>query len=82
MIDSWIDIPNLQTVDLPKSFIKVKSKSITSMLVIINEWIDISPILDDMVQISDSTNNMCSTAATGNYYCATVTSNYNCTTFL
>ena len=50
MIDYWIDIPNLQTVDLPRygdcySFQFAFSKSITSICMNINEWIDVSPIL-------------------------------------
>ena len=53
MIEYWIDIPNLQTVDLPGSFRHVQSKSITSIIMNMNEWIDVSPILDDLVQISN-----------------------------
>ena len=49
MIESWIDIPNLQTVDLPNSFEEVKSKSITSICMNMNEWIDVSPILANLV---------------------------------
>ena len=45
MIESWIDIPNLQTVNLPGSFRYVQSKSITSICMNMYEWIDISPIL-------------------------------------
>ena len=48
--DCWIDIPNLQTVDLPDSFWYVKSKSITSICMNMNEWIDVSPILADKTQ--------------------------------
>ena len=47
MIESWIDIPNLQTVDLPGSFLTVQSKSITSICMNMNEWIDVSPKLAD-----------------------------------
>ena len=54
MIESWIDIPNLQTVNLPFSFQSVKSKSITSICMNMNEWIDVSPILADMVRIQVS----------------------------
>ena len=53
MIESWIDIPNLQTVHLYGSFQFVKSKSITSIYMNNNEWIDVSTILDDLVQISN-----------------------------
>ena len=53
MIEYWIDIPNLQTIDLPNSFQIVQSKSITSICMnIINEWIDVSPILEDFFKIS------------------------------
>ena len=51
MIEWWIDIPNLQTVDLPWSFYHVKSKSITSICMNMNEWIDVSPILADLAVI-------------------------------
>ena len=53
MIESWIDIPNIQTVSLPGSFRYVQSKSITSIYMNNNEWIDVSTILDDLVQISN-----------------------------
>ena len=49
----WIDIPNLQTVHLPDSFGIVKSKSITSICMNMIEWIDVSPILADLVQIKN-----------------------------
>ena len=49
--DSWIDIPNLQTVNLPDSFEYVQTKSITSICMNMNEWIDVSPILANLVQI-------------------------------
>ena len=45
----WIDILNLQTVHLPDSFEYVKSKSITSIYMNMNEWIDVSPILANKV---------------------------------
>ena len=51
MIESWIDIPNLQTVNLPDSFEYVQTKSITSICMNMNEWIDVSPILANLVQI-------------------------------
>ena len=51
MIEWWIDIPNLQTVNLLDSFEKVESKSINSICMNMNEWIDVSPILADLVQI-------------------------------
>ena len=60
MIEWWIDIPNLQTVKLPShgtywyyngSFEKVQSKSIDSICMNMNEWIDVSPILADLVKI-------------------------------
>ena len=56
MIEWWIDIPNLKTVDLPGSFAlgrpfaDVKSKSITSSLMNNSERIDVSPILADKTQ--------------------------------
>ena len=49
MIESWIDIPNLQTVKLPNTFQYVHSKSITSIIMNMNEWIDVSPILADIL---------------------------------
>ena len=49
MIESWIDIPNLHTVNLPDSFEYVRSKSITSIYLNMNEWIDVSPILADLL---------------------------------
>ena len=52
MIESWIDIPNIQTVNLPGSFRYVESKSITSIYMNNNEWIDISTILAKLVKIS------------------------------
>ena len=54
MIEWWIDIPNLQTVNLPNSFQHVESKTITSICMNMNEWIDVSPILADMVRIQVS----------------------------
>ena len=57
MIEWWIDIPNLQTVDLPYSFKHVQSKSITSICMNMNEWIDVSPILADLVEISITIHN-------------------------
>ena len=51
MIEWWIDIPNLQTVNLPHSFREVKTKSITSIDMNNNEWIDVSTILADRVKI-------------------------------
>ena len=57
MIESWIDIPNLQTVDLPNSFKRVQSKSITSICMNMNEWIDVSPILATLVGIGNRINN-------------------------
>ena len=49
MIEYWIDIPNLKTVHLPWSFKYVESKSITSICMNMNEWIDISTILEDLI---------------------------------
>ena len=49
MIESWIDIPNLQTVHLPGSFRYVHSKSIDSIFMNMNEWIDASPRLADLL---------------------------------
>ena len=49
MIEWWIDIPNLKIVDLPRSFEYVESKSITSICMNMNEWIDVSPILANLV---------------------------------
>ena len=54
MIESWIDIPNLRTVDLPNSFRNVESKSITSICMNMNEWIDVSPILANLLPITYS----------------------------
>ena len=51
MIEYWIDIPNLQTVNLPESFEKIQSKSITSICMNMNEWIDVSPKLADLADI-------------------------------
>ena len=51
MIDYRIDIPNLQTVNLPSSFQYIQSKSITSIDMNMNECIDVSPILADLVKI-------------------------------
>ena len=48
MIESWIDIPNLQTVHLPNSFHYVQSIETTSICTNMNEWIDISTVLDDL----------------------------------
>ena len=45
MIESWIDIPNLQTVKLFSSFEYVQFKSITSICINMNKWIDVSSIL-------------------------------------
>ena len=47
MIEWWIDIPNLQIVHLPESafgspFESVQSKSITSIYMNMNEWIDVN----------------------------------------
>ena len=58
MIEWWIDIPNLQTVSFPDydnpwalypTFGNVQTKSITSIFINMNEWIDISPILADLI---------------------------------
>ena len=49
MIEWWIDIPNLQTVHLPISFGDVRIKSITSICLNMNEWIDVSSILADLL---------------------------------
>ena len=57
MIESWVDIPNLQTVDLPNSFLGVKTKSITSICVNMNEWIDVSSILADLFKLSITIDN-------------------------
>ena len=50
MIESWIDIPNLQTVELPRSFTNVQtiSASVTSILLSFHKWIDVSPILANL----------------------------------
>ena len=57
MIEWWIDIPNLQTVDLPYSFHSVQSISITSIYMNMNEWIDVSPILADLFKVSVTIHN-------------------------
>ena len=49
MIESWIDIPNLRTVLLLWSFEYVVSTSITSICMNMNEWIDVSPILANLL---------------------------------
>ena len=54
MIEWWIDIPNLQTVHLPYSFEKIKSKSITGIYMNMNEWIDVSTILANLVPLIPS----------------------------
>ena len=54
MIEWWIDIPNLQTVNLPDSFEEVQSRSITSIIMNMNEWLDVSPILADLIQINEN----------------------------
>ena len=53
IIEWWIDIPNLQTVHLPGSFEEVKSKSITRICMNMNEWIDVSPKLANLVKIKN-----------------------------
>ena len=50
MIEWWIDIPNLQTVSLPKSFGEIETKSITSIIMNMNEWIDVSRKLAKLVK--------------------------------
>ena len=50
MIESWIGLPNLQTVNLPKSFFGVHSKSIKSICMNMSEWVDVSPILANLIQ--------------------------------
>ena len=57
MIEWWIDIPNLQTVNLPYSFHSVQSISITSICMNMNEWIDVSPILADLFKVSVTIHN-------------------------
>ena len=52
MIEWWIDIPNLQTVDLPDSFQEVLSTSITSIFMNMNEWIDVSPKLTNLFPVT------------------------------
>ena len=53
MIESWIDIPNVETVDLPEgSFYGVESKSITSIYMNINEWIDVHKNLANPVKFN------------------------------
>ena len=49
MIEYWIDIPNLQTVNLPDSFEEVQFKSIDSTCMNMNEWIDVSDIVNDLI---------------------------------
>ena len=41
MTESWIDIPNLITVNLPRSFWYVQSKSVNSICMNLNKWIDV-----------------------------------------
>ena len=47
------NIPNLKTVDLPDSFQYVESKSITSICMNMNEWIDVSTILANLIWINN-----------------------------
>ena len=54
IIEWIIDIPNVQTVDLPNSFQYVLSRSITSIVMNMNEWIDISSILADLLPVTYS----------------------------
>ena len=54
MIEWWIDIPNLKTVDLPNSFSHVVSTSITSIIMNNHKWIDVSPILANLLPITYS----------------------------
>ena len=49
MIEYWIDIPNLKTVNLSGSFQNVQSKSITGIYMNNIKWIDVSTILIDVV---------------------------------
>ena len=51
MIEYRIDIPNLQTVNLPGSFNDVIFKSINSVIVNSNSCIDVSSILANLVQL-------------------------------
>ena len=69
LIEYWIDIPNLQTVRLPDSFEKVEIKSITSIYMNMNEWIDVSPILANLVQIRNSDIIVSSTTGNSNDDC-------------
>ena len=50
----WIDIPNLQTAFLLESFSCVQSRSVKSTLMNLNEWIDVSPILANLLDVRDS----------------------------
>ena len=50
-IEYWIDIPNVETVNLPDSFQYVQSKSISSILINESEWLDVSTILASLVKI-------------------------------
>ena len=51
MNESWIDIPNLQTVNLPSSFEYILFTSVTSICMNIIEWIDVSPVLSQLIQV-------------------------------
>ena len=77
MIEYWIDIPNLQTVYLPDSFQKVKSKSITSICMSMNEWIDVSTILAKKVKTKDEVSK---TNSSGYDAHSTTSRNRNCCT--
>ena len=59
MIEWWIDIPNLQTVSLPKSFGEIETKSINSICMNMNEWIDVSRKLAKLVKIKIDRKNKC-----------------------
>ena len=44
----WIDIPNVETINLPNSFGDVRIKSITSIYMTDNEWIDVHDSLSQL----------------------------------
>ena len=82
MIESWIDIPNLKAVDLPNSFEYVESKSITSIYMNMNERIDVSPILADLIKAGvEVSKTMNDHSNTNNAHCNTTRNKKSCIIF-
>ena len=51
MVEYWIGVSNLEIVDLPYSFEYIRSKDVYGILMNSSEWIGVSSILADLVQI-------------------------------